>query len=99
MRRAVADRLGFWPDGRIDALCNLRYFGMCFNPITPFYIYAAAGRTAGGGSGDGGVGGGGDDGRGGEQACAQGSVLLALLLEVRYARRGRGRRLCEMPPV
>lgn len=39
VRQAVWEKLSFWPAGRIMCVCNLRSFGYCFNPISPFYIY------------------------------------------------------------
>jgi hypothetical protein len=39
VRQACWDKLKFWPAGKIKCVCNLRSFGYCFNPITPFFIY------------------------------------------------------------
>lgn len=37
-RAAVADRLGFSPSGRVQLICQPRYFGYTFNPVT-FYLF------------------------------------------------------------
>jgi DUF1365 family protein len=39
VRRELHARLGYWPLGKIEAVCNLRYAGVCFNPITPFFAH------------------------------------------------------------
>ncbi len=42
VRTAVADALGFQPDGAIRMLTNLRYFGYIINPISCYYCFSKA---------------------------------------------------------
>jgi DUF1365 family protein len=44
VRELVAERTGIWPDGPIRLLTHLRYFGHCFNPVSFYYCYDAAGE-------------------------------------------------------
>ena len=39
VRREVFGKLGFWPEGHIEMICNLRSYGFCFNPITPYFVH------------------------------------------------------------
>jgi uncharacterized protein len=43
VRRRVAQSLGRRPDGAIRMLSQLRNYGHCFNPVTFYYCYDAAG--------------------------------------------------------
>ena len=43
VRELVAERTGTRPDGPIRLLTHLRYFGHCFNPVSFYYCYDAAG--------------------------------------------------------
>jgi uncharacterized protein len=43
VRALVAERTGQRPSGPIRLLTHLRYFGHCFNPVSFFYCYDAAG--------------------------------------------------------
>jgi DUF1365 family protein len=43
VRELVAARLGARPDGPIRLLTHLRYLGHCFNPVSFYYCYDAAG--------------------------------------------------------
>ncbi len=45
VRELVAARTGARPDGPIRLLTHLRYFGHCFNPVSFYYCYDAAGET------------------------------------------------------
>jgi predicted NAD/FAD-binding protein/cyclopropane fatty-acyl-phospholipid synthase-like methyltransferase/DUF1365 family protein len=38
VRRTVLERLGFWPLGAVEVVCNLRYAGLCVNPMTPYFV-------------------------------------------------------------
>lgn len=40
-RDAVAERLGFRPTGPVHLICQPRYFGYAFNPVT-FYLFGSA---------------------------------------------------------
>ncbi len=44
VRELVAERTGTRPDGPIRLLTHLRYFGHCFNPVSFYYCYDAAGE-------------------------------------------------------
>ena len=44
VRSQVAERLGVEPDGALYALSNLRTWGWCFNPLTTFWAFDAAGE-------------------------------------------------------
>ncbi|MEI2421818.1 DUF1365 family protein, partial [Arthrospira platensis SPKY2] len=44
VRRLVAERTGRRPAGPIRLLAHLRYFGHCFNPVSFYYCYDAAGE-------------------------------------------------------
>jgi uncharacterized protein len=44
VRELVAERTGRRPDGPIRLLTHLRYFGHCFNPVSFYYCYDAAGE-------------------------------------------------------
>lgn len=44
VRDLVAGRTGRRPAGPIRLLTHLRYFGYCFNPVSFFYCFDAAGR-------------------------------------------------------
>jgi DUF1365 family protein len=44
VRELVAQRTGTRPDGPIRLLTHLRYFGHCFNPVSFYYCYDAAGE-------------------------------------------------------
>jgi uncharacterized protein len=44
VRELVAERTGMRPDGPIRLLTHLRYFGLCFNPVSFYYCYDAAGE-------------------------------------------------------
>ena len=44
VRELVAERTGVEPDGPIRLLTHLRYFGHCFNPVSFYYCYDAAGE-------------------------------------------------------
>jgi hypothetical protein len=44
IRALVAARTGREPDGPIRLLTNLRYFGHCFNPVSFYYCFDAAGE-------------------------------------------------------
>ncbi len=39
VRRTVAQKLGFRPEGPIRMLTHLRYFGVCLNPVTFYYCF------------------------------------------------------------
>ena len=39
VRNEINERLGLIVVGRIDTVCNLRYFGYVFNPITPYFCH------------------------------------------------------------
>lgn len=39
VRQELADRVGLWPTGRIETVCNLRCVGLAFNPITAFFAH------------------------------------------------------------
>jgi DUF1365 family protein len=43
VRDLVASRTGTRPDGPIRLLTHLRYFGHCFNPVSFYYCFDAAG--------------------------------------------------------
>jgi DUF1365 family protein len=45
VRSLVAHRTGRRPDGPIRLLTNLRYLGHCFNPVSFYYCFDAAGRN------------------------------------------------------
>lgn len=45
VRDTVEVALGTRPDGPIRLLTHLRYFGLCFNPVSFYYGYDAAGET------------------------------------------------------
>ena len=45
VRRAVAAATGHTPSGPIRLLTHLRYFGYCFNPVSFYYCFDAAGAT------------------------------------------------------
>jgi uncharacterized protein len=44
VRRLVGERTGRRPAGPIRLLAHLRYFGHCFNPVSFYYCYDAAGE-------------------------------------------------------
>lgn len=44
VRTLVAERTGRRPEGPIRLLAHLRYFGHCFNPVSFYYCYDAAGE-------------------------------------------------------
>jgi uncharacterized protein len=44
VRDLVRARTGRRPDGPVRLLTHLRYFGHCFNPVSFYYCYDAAGR-------------------------------------------------------
>jgi DUF1365 family protein len=44
VRELVAERTGARPEGPIRLLTHLRYFGHCFNPVSFYYCYDAAGE-------------------------------------------------------
>jgi uncharacterized protein len=44
VRELVSERTGTRPDGPIRLLTHLRYFGHCFNPVSFYYCYDAAGE-------------------------------------------------------
>jgi DUF1365 family protein len=44
VRELVRERTGTRPDGPIRLLTHLRYFGHCFNPVSFYYCYDAAGE-------------------------------------------------------
>jgi uncharacterized protein len=44
VRRRVAEATGHRPTGAIRMLTHLRMFGHCFNPLTVYYCFDAAGR-------------------------------------------------------
>jgi uncharacterized protein len=44
VRELVAQRTGTRPEGPIRLLTHLRYFGHCFNPVSFYYCYDAAGE-------------------------------------------------------
>jgi DUF1365 family protein len=44
VRELVAERTGTRPHGPIRLLTHLRYFGHCFNPVSFYYCYDAAGE-------------------------------------------------------
>jgi DUF1365 family protein len=44
VRDLVEQRLGQRPQGPIRLLTHLRYFGYCFNPVSFYYCYDAAGQ-------------------------------------------------------
>ena len=39
VRHVLLERLNYWPLGNIEVVCNLRYAGCCFNPITPYFAH------------------------------------------------------------
>ncbi|ETV78934.1 hypothetical protein H257_07724 [Aphanomyces astaci] len=43
VRRELAARINYWPLGKIEAVANLRYLGLGFNPITPYFCHDEAG--------------------------------------------------------
>ncbi|KAH9113237.1 hypothetical protein AeMF1_012510 [Aphanomyces euteiches] len=43
VRRELCTRLGYWPLGKIEAVANLRSFGLSFNPMTPYFAHDEAG--------------------------------------------------------
>lgn len=43
VRHVICAALQFWPLGRIEVIGNLRYFGVYFNPITPYFVYSENG--------------------------------------------------------
>ncbi|KDO33400.1 hypothetical protein SPRG_02207 [Saprolegnia parasitica CBS 223.65] len=43
VRRELASRLNYWPAGKIETIVNLRYLGLGFNPLTPYFAYDEAG--------------------------------------------------------
>jgi DUF1365 family protein len=45
VRDLVAERLGIRPEGPIRLLTHLRYFGICFNPVSFYYCYDKDGRN------------------------------------------------------
>jgi uncharacterized protein len=45
VRRLVAERTGARPEGPVRVLTNLRYLGHCFNPVSFYYCFDAAGRS------------------------------------------------------
>jgi len=45
VRDTVQAALGQRPDGPIRLLAHLRYFGMCFNPVSFYFGYDAAGKN------------------------------------------------------
>ncbi|PIQ37309.1 MAG: chromosome partitioning protein ParA [Lysobacterales bacterium CG17_big_fil_post_rev_8_21_14_2_50_64_11] len=45
VRDTVHKALGTRPDGPIRLLTHLRYFGLCFNPVSFYYGYDATGET------------------------------------------------------
>ena len=45
VRDLVAEETGVRPDGPIRLLTNLAYFGYCFNPVSFYYCFDAAGET------------------------------------------------------
>jgi DUF1365 family protein len=44
VRGAVANKLGFRPEGPIRLLTQLRYFGYIFNPVSFYYCYGREGK-------------------------------------------------------
>lgn len=44
VRREVERRTGRWPAGPVRVLTHLRTFGYCFNPVSVYYCFDAAGR-------------------------------------------------------
>jgi DUF1365 family protein len=44
VRALVAERTGRTPDGPIALLAHLRHFGLCFNPVSFYYCFDAAGE-------------------------------------------------------
>jgi uncharacterized protein len=44
VRELVAERIGVRPRGPIRLLTHLRYFGKCFNPVSFYYCFDAAGE-------------------------------------------------------
>ena len=44
VRDLVEERLGVRPEGPIRLLTHLRYFGICFNPVSFYYCYDRDGR-------------------------------------------------------
>jgi len=44
VRELVLERTGTRPDGPIRLLTHLRYFGYCFNPVSFYYCFDAAGE-------------------------------------------------------
>lgn len=44
VRELVLERTGSRPEGPIRLLTNLRYFGHCFNPVSFYYCFDAAGE-------------------------------------------------------
>lgn len=44
VRELVETRLGWRPEGPIRLLTHLRYFGHCFNPVSFYYCFDAAGE-------------------------------------------------------
>ncbi len=49
VRELVRERTGVRPDGPIRLLTHLRYFGHCFNPVSFYYCFDAAGERVRGG--------------------------------------------------
>ena len=45
IRELVRERTGSAPAGPIRVLTHLRYFGVCFNPVSFYYCFDAAGET------------------------------------------------------
>ena len=45
VRDLIAERLGGRPEGPIRLLTHLRYFGICFNPVSFYYCYDRNGRN------------------------------------------------------
>jgi DUF1365 family protein len=45
VKRRIAERIGYTPDGPIRMLAHLRYAGFIFNPVTFYYCYRSDGLT------------------------------------------------------
>jgi uncharacterized protein len=45
VRDLMEERTGVRPSGKIVLLTHLSYFGYCFNPVSFYYIYNAAGSA------------------------------------------------------
>lgn len=45
IRNLVEDETGSRPEGPVRLLTHLRYFGYCFNPVSFYYCFDAAGKT------------------------------------------------------